>query len=330
MRLDIAPEVFSNPRNEVDLMGLVERALKGKFYFRIVDDAADGYIAWLKSQSRRVQSAWEHMKEWGERDASSRRLVTLQVRDDEPTNWTNSELTLKDAIWLVDQPFHVLLENGRNDRAFLLAMIPPEDRACLERLEEAGRLVYSGAGGIGELKKIVEDVVSGKKNKKQSYFALFDSDAPRKGMPSNQAKSVIAACDKIGIKHHCLARRAIENYLPLSALEDFSIYPQDLRDRRLELIHALSKLSEEQRYHFRMKSGLPEKIEDVNEAALYAAVPEADRPALRKGFSDKLADHFSLADRQRLWLQILRDRAHEEMTGTATHLMATLGAPHYA
>lgn len=57
--------------------------------------------------------------------------VTVTAR---ASNWPARELSLLDAVELLREPLHILLENGRNDFVFLRCVAPRTHR---ERLDEA-------------------------------------------------------------------------------------------------------------------------------------------------------------------------------------------------
>lgn len=95
-------------------------------------------------------------------------------------------LSMRLAIELVDTPFKILVENGRFDRAFLLAMCSDEHRAFLEGLEAQRRLAFHGAGGIDELRESVNDQFIKDQVRHLKYWAIFDSD-PKEGRVGNLA-----------------------------------------------------------------------------------------------------------------------------------------------
>lgn len=141
--------------------------------------------------------------------------------------FSESEFTLSatDALRVASAPLRVLLENGRNDRAFLLAFADDLLAASLREAESSGWLVFETAGGIGELKVRLEDAASAPfclDNYRLMY--LCDSDALEPGHPSEDAQSVASHMKRLANHFNLqprhfgavLSRRAAENYAPPS------------------------------------------------------------------------------------------------------------------
>lgn len=126
---------------------------------------------------------------------------------------------------------------------------------------------------------------------------LIDSDAMRPHGPrerpedvdGDQARNVRRAAGDpgVGVHLHVLRRRAIENYLPIAALQRGT----SGQDRA---IAALNRLSSAQRHHFNMKEGF---VKDAPHAAragnLYEAVPPRARERLAGGFGTDIAKLFA-------------------------------------
>lgn len=97
----------------------------------------------------------------GERVVSEgARVLTVRVRPDTARRFTGDCLALdpSTALGLLGRPLRVLLENGRNDRRFLLAFARQDQRERLRQAERQGWLVFETAGGITELKVRAESV----------------------------------------------------------------------------------------------------------------------------------------------------------------------------
>jgi hypothetical protein len=93
----------------------------------------------------------------------------------------------------------------------------------------------------------------------------------------------------LGVHLHVLRRRAIENYLPIAALDRWARG----HDGHERAVAALSRLTDAQRHHFNMKEGFDR---DAPHAArtggLYDAVPPRVRERLRSGFGSDIAKLF--------------------------------------
>lgn len=130
-----------------------------------------------------------------------------------------------EALALLGQPLRVFLENGRNDRAFLLAFADEATRRALEDAESEGWLVFETAGGIGELRIRIEAACDEAREPLRTMY-LCDSDATEPESPSEAAASVRRHLRRMERRFNrppphfglVLARRAAENYCPPGAV----------------------------------------------------------------------------------------------------------------
>lgn len=157
----------------------------------------------------------------GERVVSEgARVLTVRVKPDTARQFTGDclELDPSTALALLGRPLRVLLENGRNDRRFLLAFAGGDQRNALERAEQQGWLVFETAGGITELKVRAESVkeqlgrlgqdleASRSEQDRENCLELLrtmmisDSDArelPAKDHRSTEAATIAECLDKL-------------------------------------------------------------------------------------------------------------------------------------
>lgn len=229
----------------------------------------------------------------------------IEVVSGKESNWSGStpQLTVEDARRLLGRSLHLLVENARNDRQFLETMgrrlLGPEYWEPLQEAVNEQWLHYEHGGGIGSMKNAVEeladDPVAGIRT-----WVMFDSDAPKPGKPSEQSESLLEACEQCEVDHHQLRRRAIENYLPQSALEASaqSVSGRSKTARR-EAAAAFAEMNQEQRNHFDMKKGFrragdeseePGEVEEPPD--FFDDVPLDDRKTLAGGFGKKIGDLF--------------------------------------
>jgi len=127
-------------------------------------------------------------------------------------------------------------------------------------------------------------------------FALFDSDALRPGVISAAANKKINLCTAANIPHHCLKRRAIENYIPCPKLKQWA-YKEPTRhlemQKRQRRVLPFVNLSEAQRHHFNLKRGFlgdarhADRTPEVD--VLYATLATAVRSALDEGIDPGIA-----------------------------------------
>ncbi len=134
------------------------------------------------------------------------------------------------ALGLLGRPLRLLLENGRNDRAFLLAFADGATRAALENAERQGWLAFETAGGISEIRIRIESVLQQIDEQHTQLdvlrvLYLCDSDAKIAGKPSEEALAVQQALTRVhamfyghlgtsGSFGRVLRHRAAENYAP--------------------------------------------------------------------------------------------------------------------
>ncbi|MGE7199475.1 hypothetical protein [Brevundimonas naejangsanensis] len=187
-------------------------------------------------------------------------------------------------------------------------------------------MIFDGGGGIGDLRKKVEDQVSAHPYRSVRYWALFDSDAPAPGIRSTEATLAANACVKSGIKHHVLDRRAIENYLPKGALYDWvSETPRKAAERRKKA-DAFYRLSPDQRAHFHVKSGFT-KPPCEHERSLFKEVSELDRATLASGVGKKVAELYGTMDPRRLRSFVEKEGSDKELRPAIAELIEMLRVP---
>jgi hypothetical protein len=219
----------------------------------------------------------------------------IRVADIETSDWKSDDprLTLEDALRVLREPFQVLLEDDVSDRAFLLSMTDGDQRVYLEERERKGFLVFTHAGGIGKMLALVE-----RRKARESSFGrlwlLFDSDKLQPEKPSPVALKIGEVCGDL-IPHHMLARRSIENYLPLSALKSWtSRAPSGKRRERGATFKAFTNMSDEQQHCFNMKEGLDgdNKRKGATAGDLYKNLSKGDQQKLAGGFGRKIGRLF--------------------------------------
>ena len=92
---------------------------------------------------------------------------------------------------------------------------------------------------------------------------------------------------------HVLARRFIESYLPLPAVQQWAARSEPNRTPKFS---ALSRLTAEQRHHYNMKEGFAQDKKEADHVAmvgsLYDGVPQSDLDVLERGIAKDIADLF--------------------------------------
>ena len=321
--------VFKEPSLFNSIIHLLELSASGRIYIAVEDEGEASYLEWLNKQSQHMQAQWGVALDWSELDQASFQMQSVLVAKRADDNWTSTppQLTVATATKLGARTFDILVENQRNDRAFLLAFAG-ENKGILQRLEAAHTIRFAGAGGIGELKAVIRDQVSKQQDGSLRNFALFDSDGEAPGHVSTAAQAVLAEATKYGVPAHCLRRRAIENYLPLPALFDFagSRHGRSLRRSVQQVAVAFKPLSSDQKDHFPMKVGLPENP-TVRQQALYANVTGKQRATLNAGFTDNLSEMYGSEYEPKLARQIESDGAKDEVRHAIRAILYYTRAP---
>ncbi len=214
---------------------------------------------------------------------------SLEIRvERRPTSdWKNRLLTLTDAVDLLREPVHLVLENERTDLAFLGHLAGATNGAALRGLVAApGRIAPHGGGG-GEAKRWLEGLTRGAPTAAQwrrmlRAWVLFDQDAgdadAREPSPSAVATSMRACEDVvstfgIGLSWICLRRREIESYVPDRGLLATSLAAHAPLVHQVIAWRADPALAPHA-WAFDLKNGL--------RGDLRAALPPADRKALKE------------------------------------------------
>jgi hypothetical protein len=204
----------------------------------------------------------------------------------------HTELTPEQAKHCLDKPAYVAVENAESDRTFLEAMMQAFGRQDLLTAAQEGWLEYLHLGGFGEIEKRIEQIRAKIKAGPLRVFVLADSDRHFPLEITQTIQKVTDYCDKVGdIPYVILQKRAIENYLPLEALE----HALGTFNKRYQ---AFTHLTEEQRSYYDMKKGLG-KDKNTGQAlvtnaqqSLFQNVPLSILNELCDGFGKKAWEYF--------------------------------------
>lgn len=185
---------------------------------------------------------------------------------------------------LMIEPLSVLVEDRDSDVAFLKAVVTDAYSAEWTSLLDSRSASFIHGGGSG-LKSALEARLTEPVSRFRT-FVVFDSDGLRPGTVSPTARELSETCVNAQIPYCCLARREIENYLPLQAIARWA--ERKKRRKRRRVLAEFKKLSREQRDHFDMKKGLA----GPNCARLYEEVDNRVSRRLRAGFGAKVWKEF--------------------------------------
>lgn len=233
MRVELSADLLASEHSRMAVLGILALGASGRHV--VVADPSPASGAAERFEAWRQKLADPHLQDEIEL-ALAEGLQRATVGPRRSTVIVSATPALghyppDEALLLLGYPFRVLLENGRNDRDFLLAYASADTRVYLRDAEEQGWLLFETAGGITEIKARLEEI------RKMSwarlrFFCLVDSDAKQPGIPSAVAESVrtvlgeIAAdiplpADQVGKLGKVLERRAVENYLPLPTFKRY-------------------------------------------------------------------------------------------------------------
>lgn len=184
--------------------------------------------------------------------------LTLVVLPDTEPEWPTSRdrpvrLPPGDvAVELVGARVKVWFEHAVNDAAFLCAGAVPEWDDLLQHAfdPEKGWCEPTHGGGLPALTQILEQQIVLHPRHRLRSFVLCDSDSPHPEMPADAPRDVGEVCQKYHIPHHLTERRAIENYVPLPALERWANTPE-----RRAWLEGWRRLTPLQRHHVKLKKG---------------------------------------------------------------------------
>lgn len=168
---------------------------------------------------------------------------------------------LKEALKYLEQPFVIVIENRKNDAAFidcLLNNFPKEGKDIIIFKNEKW-LKYGMGGGStisqdidAELDSFTNSVFTKDKHLYLRYFVIVDSDRRYPTMELDIDKiNLIEKLILNNIPYHILEKREIENYLPDIAFEDIN--------DNVEFITSYLKLNETQKDYFNLELGFGSK-----------------------------------------------------------------------
>ncbi|MBB5761395.1 hypothetical protein HNR01_001007 [Methylorubrum rhodesianum] len=289
MRVLIADDVFGNPENEVALNTILHIAVRKRCYLDAYQANGQGFAAWYQKLGKVHQQAWNDVSSWSVRDSGLYRLRTWIVTGTPDRQATPPRFTLEDAIGRVTRPMRIWIENDRNDRQFWLSHMRSDVRQFFLDMEQQRLVQFDSRGGLGELRMALQELFTRSIIDKHDSMVLFDSDAGTPGNISAEAALMTEFCQQASLRHHCLSRRAIENYIPKSALYAWVFEKGGKeRGRRKKIVDAFFRMTPEQRYHFRLKSGW-DSSPSPPVSALYSSVATADHMTLAQGIAGDIA-----------------------------------------
>ncbi|QJD92218.1 hypothetical protein HH213_20240 [Duganella dendranthematis] len=284
MQIYFSTSIFSSesPRK---ILEAIEEAYSQSHQIVIEDTLSPVYLTWLDFCKNHLQE--EDIGELLELQFTSSIFVESKRQINVVTNPTpkSNEVTLLTLKNDILRTFFIYVENGRADKRFLFSMLGLEIKKDMERLIRSGALTFENCGGITELTEKLRDDAANRNLLNLRAFACFDSDAIAPDTPSKQAEKATKVCEHFEIPHYRLQRRAIENYIPIPAIELYVAEGnEDLTIARKKILRAFSRLTQPQQEHFHMKSGL-----SVQHGEVFDSIIDPDKSVLQTGFGDHLS-----------------------------------------
>ena len=291
MRVAVADSVFAAPGAFDALDRLLDHFLSERHRWQIVDVDTIKRSAWLAGDDRVARRNTEILEKCFVASATApsgnlhTQLLTVSLTAAPP-----QQLAPSDALSYLSSPAIVVVENEQSDGAFLDALVHALDRAELWQALQSRWVELDHAGGYGEIEKRLERYLSRTQGPPRA-LVLADSD---RLFPSHQTATLTKiheVCTRLGIPYVMLEKRAIENYIPVGALQ---------RSSRRDCYQAFLKLDMLQRAHFGMKKGLGRDDADKavvpdEQATLFQHVPARVLDDLCGGFGADVWELFANA-----------------------------------
>jgi hypothetical protein len=273
----IDKDVFDNAEYDelVLLLGLLhfdpekKGVFKAKFYVNADLTNSQNYIKLNNTYKELLDLYFEEQVSF----TTKYRVVSKQ-------NQPKNQFTLLEAIRFFQTPISVVLENSLNDGYFMKAIFRYFDKSgILLTYYNYGWLNFDNAGGWKNIEnfvkgKIVAYVNYSKKLKTEPIkyircFVMMDSDKTSKDTPLETKKeSLKEFLEKYNSKVHILNKRAMENYLPDSAVLNLNIHNYREQEREMQqwkknlqtqtwIIACLALSNEEKDYKDFSELGMP-------------------------------------------------------------------------
>jgi len=184
------------------------------------------------------------------KERNLKRSIAISIQSD-----NISAFTPQDALEYLNAPVYIIVENFKSDKFFLKALIHAYRSRELNRALQKDWLRIEGVGGIGEIPKRIDDYFENHQRFPPKLYIFVDSDRQFPGDDyDDNAKKVIETCEKYNIvERTILYKRAIENYLPLEALQ---AVPKELQ----HVYKAYRSLNNQDKWdYYNMKKGFERK-----------------------------------------------------------------------
>ena len=291
MRVEIAQPVFQAPEFFDALDRILDHFLTGRHRWNIDDVDAIKASIWLSVNDRVSRRNIEVLEKCfvAGAQAATNVMHSMQLTIDVTSN-PPSRLPPGAAIAYLSSPVVVVVENEESDGAFLNAIISAYGRSDIWFALENHWIELDHAGGYGEIEKRIERY-NARNLGPSRLLVLADNDRLFPGHQSQTFTKIHEVCTRLGVPYVMLAKRTIENYLPIGALQ---------RSSHRACYRAFLKLNATQRDHYNMKKGFARSNSGapkipVEQMSVFAHVPPKVLDDLCEGFGGEVWRLFQTA-----------------------------------
>lgn len=248
--------------------------------------------------------------------------ATIHIKKNARGLWVDplAELSLVDALRLLQEPLGIIVENAKNDWNFLRKISTTITRDLLDKALADGWITILHGGGAD----MVANISSRANYKYQALrtFAMFDSDRHHPDeldsnwIPIHPIKcqgylTEQSALQYLGNRYWRLERRFIESYLPKSEVEVVEASNGNIPRGASDVLFRLPKKS---RWYYNMKNGFAyiKNSAHIRQQALYDAVTDRDKMLLAIGFPNA-ASRYTDSDADFAWDKEAQDEAKAQL-----------------
>lgn len=175
------------------------------------------------------------------------------VREAGDQEYVKAIFSLEESIRYLLQPLSIIVENSLNDSHLLIAAFRSFDQmGKLMEWYKNGWIQFENAGGCGNIMNFIKSRIQlfGWKTKFLHCYVILDSDKRFPSDVGSNTEKLQAQLRNWNVPFHRFKKRAMENYLPLEAMEKVLGNPANKA-----WIQAYKYLSEEQKDYFCIAGG---------------------------------------------------------------------------
>jgi hypothetical protein len=302
-------------------------------------DGAEVINAWLQAREPMLRRELATILDQANEASitTNNKAATIRIIAGRDSDWQakpHPRLTIRDALQLLREPLHILLEDAISDLAFLLRLAPERQRERLSNALAQGWAIADHAGGVDGIRRVFEllkDATPRRRIERLRHWIMFDHDsderARHKANPKTdailQALQAERPDDPWPLAAYRLERRAIENYLPTPSLRRWS--SDDYIQRACDALESLRDNAHHAACQYNMKAGLrgdlfnaPKPLKDTLNSErdtlradlerlgklcldehcdpIFRGRPDTERAALVYGFTQNIADLYTRDD----------------------------------